>query len=159
MQTVFGAPMGADHLADGVGLNLARLPTIRHLLDIRQKNRRLRQGYEIAVVLHQRNPLEREAEDFDRFSTSAVCHCVHHPIALGDDALAECGGLAAPPTFCNEIDGVLPIPSASSAMIRDTSTLNKEPCRPSTTRSARGCHPCLRYVPSPMSPGCTLDKW
>ena len=27
--------------------------------------------------------------------------------------------------------------------------------RPSTIRSARDCHPCLRYVLSPMSPGRT----
>ncbi len=32
----------------------------------------------------------------------------------------------------------------------------EEPCNPSTTRSARGCHPCLRYVLSPMCSG--LDK-
>ena len=44
-------------------------------------------------------------------------------------------------------------------MIWDTSTWNKGPCRPSTTRSARGCHPCLRYKLLPMSPGRTLMKW
>jgi len=32
-------------------------------------------------------------------------------------------------------------------------TWRKRPCNPSTTRSARGCHPCLRYDPLPMSPG------
>jgi hypothetical protein len=26
------------------------------------------------------------------------------------------------------------------------STWSRKPCSPSTTRSARGCHPCLRYV-------------
>src|SRR5690606_16055144 len=40
-------------------------------------------------------------------------------------------------------------------MIWDTSIWNREPCRQSTTRSARGCHPCLRYNLLPMSPGCT----
>ena len=40
-------------------------------------------------------------------------------------------------------------------MIWDTSIWSSKPCRPSTTRSARGCHPCLRYVLSPMSPGRT----
>lgn len=30
---------------------------------------------------------------------------------------------------------------------------SRKPCNPSTTRSARGCHPCLRCVRSPMSPG------
>ena len=34
-------------------------------------------------------------------------------------------------------------------------TWNRKPCNRSTTRSARGCHPCLRYVPLPMSPGRT----
>ena len=34
--------------------------------------------------------------------------------------------------------------SASCTTISDTSTWNKKPCNPSTTRSARGCHPCLR---------------
>ncbi len=29
--------------------------------------------------------------------------------------------------------------------ISDTSTWSRKPCNPSTTRSARGCHPCLRY--------------
>jgi hypothetical protein len=33
---------------------------------------------------------------------------------------------------------------------------SKTPCNPSTTRSARGCHPCLRYVPLPMSPVRTV---
>ena len=32
---------------------------------------------------------------------------------------------------------------------------NRKPCNLSTTRSARGCHPCLRYVLLPMSPGWT----
>jgi glc operon protein GlcG len=31
-------------------------------------------------------------------------------------------------------------------------------CLLSTARSARGCHPCLRYVPSTMSPGRTQDS-
>ena len=46
--------------------------------------------------------------------------------------------------------------SASCIMMLDTSTWSRKPCNPSTTRSARGCHPCLRYVPLPMSPGRTL---
>ena len=46
--------------------------------------------------------------------------------------------------------------SASCIMILDTSTWSRKPCNPSTTRSARGCDPCLRYVPLPMSPGRTL---
>ena len=29
---------------------------------------------------------------------------------------------------------------------------NRKPCNPSTTPSAQGCHPCLRYVSLPMSP-------
>src|SRR6266536_4097146 len=45
--------------------------------------------------------------------------------------------------------------SASCTTILDISTSNRGPCSPSTTRSARGCHPCLRYVPLPMSPGRT----
>src|ERR1700682_6469245 len=47
--------------------------------------------------------------------------------------------------------------SASRTMILDTSTWSRKPCNPSTTRSARGCHPCLRYVLLPMSPGRTND--
>src|SRR5262249_16959239 len=42
-------------------------------------------------------------------------------------------------------------------MIWDTSTWSRKPCSPSTTRSARGCHPCLRYVPLPMSSGRTSE--
>ncbi len=33
------------------------------------------------------------------------------------------------------------------------------PCRPSTTRSARGCHPCLRDKLLPMSQGRTRSCW
>ncbi len=32
------------------------------------------------------------------------------------------------------------------------STWSRGPCKPSTTRSARGCHPCLRDALLPMSP-------
>jgi hypothetical protein len=32
---------------------------------------------------------------------------------------------------------------------------SRKPCGPSTTRPARGCHPCLRYVLLPISPGRT----
>src|SRR5690606_38641174 len=45
--------------------------------------------------------------------------------------------------------------SASCSMIWDISTWSRGPCRQSTTRSARGCHPCLRYKLLPMSPGRT----
>ena len=31
------------------------------------------------------------------------------------------------------------------------STWNKEPCKPSAIRSARDCHPCVRYALLPMS--------
>src|ERR1700682_1790357 len=48
--------------------------------------------------------------------------------------------------------------SASCTMILDTSTWSRKPCNPSTTRSARGCHPCLRYDPLPMCPGWTKDR-
>jgi hypothetical protein len=37
----------------------------------------------------------------------------------------------------------------------DTSTWSRKPCNLSTTRSARGRHPCLRYDLSPMCPGWT----
>ena len=45
--------------------------------------------------------------------------------------------------------------SASCTTILDTSTWSRKPCNLSTTRSARGCHPCLRYDLSPMCPGRT----
>ncbi len=51
--------------------------------------------------------------------------------------------------------------SASATMILAISTWSREPYRLSTNRSARdyhpclNCHPCLRYVPLPMSPGRT----
>ena len=48
--------------------------------------------------------------------------------------------------------------SPSSTMIWDTSTWKTETCSPSTTPSVRRCHLCLRYVPSPMSPGRTKIK-
>jgi transposase InsO family protein len=40
-----------------------------------------------------------------------------------------------------------------------SSTWSRRPCNPSTTRSARGCHPCLRYSPLPMCPGQTGLNW
>ena len=36
--------------------------------------------------------------------------------------------------------------------------LEQEPCNPSTTRSARGCHPSLRNRTSPKSPGQTQHQ-
>src|SRR4029077_10141534 len=39
-----------------------------------------------------------------------------------------------------------------------SSISNRKPCNPSTTPSAQGCHPCLRYVPLPMSPVRTADS-
>jgi transposase InsO family protein len=47
----------------------------------------------------------------------------------------------------------------SSALCNTISAISiwsRKPCSPSTTRSAPGCHPCLRYVPLPMSPGWTM---
>jgi transposase-like protein len=41
---------------------------------------------------------------------------------------------------------------SSCTMILGISTWSRKPCNPSTTRSARGCHPCLRYVLSPICP-------
>ena len=41
--------------------------------------------------------------------------------------------------------------SASCTTISASSTWSKSPCSPWTTRSARGCYPCLRYGLSPMS--------
>ena len=49
--------------------------------------------------------------------------------------------------------------SASATTISDTSIWSRKPCNPSTTRSAQGCHPCLRYVLLPMSPGWTEKNW
>lgn len=48
--------------------------------------------------------------------------------------------------------------SASCPTIWDASIRSREPWRPSTIRSARGCHLCLRYVPQPMSPGRTTRR-
>jgi hypothetical protein len=42
-----------------------------------------------------------------------------------------------------------------SVMNKRLSIWSRRPCNRSTTRSARGCHPCLRYVPSPMYPDRT----
>jgi hypothetical protein len=36
--------------------------------------------------------------------------------------------------------------SASCTTISASSISNRKPCNPSTTPSAQGCHPCLRYV-------------
>ena len=48
---------------------------------------------------------------------------------------------------------------ASCTMISDTSTWRRRPCNRSTTRSARGCHPCLRYDLLPISPVWTAWGW
>ena len=47
---------------------------------------------------------------------------------------------------------------ASCATISLISTWRPEPCNPSTTPSARSCHPCLRYVPLPTSPARTKRR-
>ena len=47
--------------------------------------------------------------------------------------------------------------SASCPTISGTSTWSRRLCNPSTTRSARGCHLCLRYDLSPMCPGWTIE--
>jgi transposase len=49
--------------------------------------------------------------------------------------------------------------SASCTMISATSIWSRKPCNPSTTRSAPGRHPCLRYVLSPICPGRTRRSW
>jgi Helix-turn-helix domain len=46
--------------------------------------------------------------------------------------------------------------SASCSTISATSTWSRKPCNLSTTRSARGCHLCLRYGLLPMSQGVQL---
>lgn len=46
--------------------------------------------------------------------------------------------------------------SHSSTMVLAILIGSKETCSPWTTRSARGCHLCLRYVSLPMSPGWTI---
>ena len=48
--------------------------------------------------------------------------------------------------------------SASCITISASSISNRKPCNPSTTPSAQGCHPCLRYVSLPMSPVRTRDS-
>ena len=47
--------------------------------------------------------------------------------------------------------------AASCITISASSISNRKPCNPSTTPSAQGCHPCLRYVSLPMSPVRTLE--
>lgn len=46
--------------------------------------------------------------------------------------------------------------SHSCITISDTSTWSRKPCNLSTTPSAQGCHPCLRYALSPMSSDWTF---
>jgi hypothetical protein len=54
-------------------------------------------------------------------------------------------------------DGIWLVSSCS--MIWDISIWSRKPCNPSTIRSARGCHPCLRYDLFPMWSGRTGKKW
>src|SRR5262249_52410722 len=46
-----------------------------------------------------------------------------------------------------------------SFMRYDLGYIDLEQCNLWTTRSARGCHLCLRYAPLPMSPDRTLQTW
>src|SRR5690242_8356455 len=48
--------------------------------------------------------------------------------------------------------------SPSSTTTSDTSISSSVPCNPSTSLSAQGCHPCLRYALLPMSPGWTQPE-
>src|SRR6516165_771205 len=70
-----------QHLLERVD-HLAALPRVRKIPKTPQKNNRF------AVRRRPRNRLHRalrksNQEDHDRFSTSAVCHALLHPIALG----------------------------------------------------------------------------
>ena len=44
-------------------------------------------------------------------------------------------------------------------MVGSGTAWSRRLCKPSTTHSGQGCHPCLRYVPLPMSPGRTRCSW
>jgi Helix-turn-helix domain len=48
---------------------------------------------------------------------------------------------------------------SSCTMIMGISIWSRKLCSPLTTRSARGCHPCLRYNLLPMSPGRTHNSY
>ena len=54
-------------------------------------------------------------------------------------------------------DGIGPVSSCS--MMWDISTWSKGLCKSSTTRSARGCYPCLRDNMVLMRQGWTLRQW
>ena len=55
-----------------------------------------------------------------------------------------------------EVDDGIWLVSFMLLKIWDISTWNRKHCNPSTIRSARDCHLCLRYVLLPMSPGRTI---
>src|SRR5215813_5419432 len=60
--------------------DLAGLPMVRHILEKREKNRRLDQRR--ANRLRHQTILRSESEDDYRFSSNPFCHLLLHPIAL-----------------------------------------------------------------------------
>jgi hypothetical protein len=69
-------------------------------------------------------------------------------------------GPATQPYSATEVDGWLQLFRlvAIFCMQSHRPDQEQEIVQRSTTRSARGCHPCLRYNSLPMSPGRTKDK-
>ena len=62
--------------------HLAKLPAIRRVLEIREKNSRPGASCKIRGAAFHRYPPPREAEDFNRFGTSPDCPLLLHPVAL-----------------------------------------------------------------------------
>ncbi|MEF2551138.1 hypothetical protein VQ042_07130, partial [Aurantimonas sp. A2-1-M11] len=58
----------------------------------------------IAIALHHRNLLPQESEEFERFSSSAACHHLLHPIALRPNviAIALCRAVVYPNLHGND---------------------------------------------------------
>ena len=94
---------------------------------------------------------------------------LHYPFHDKDVLVTQCGRICLHRKKINissvmagqrlgikEVDDAIWLVSFMLLKISDISTWNREHCKPSTVRSARDCHPCLRYNLLPMSPVWTL---
>ena len=75
-----------QHLSERIN-DFAELPRVRQILEIIQKNNGFADRPKFLCSPLHRVPPQTESEDHDRFSTSALCHELLHPIALRGEGI------------------------------------------------------------------------
>jgi hypothetical protein len=121
---------------------------------------------------HEALDMKRPAEVYRPSPAAATaCPSSHTPCTIATSLVTACGRIcmhrkritsqpSLPANGWESKRSTKPFGSSASwATISASSIWSGKPCNPSTTRSARGCHPCLRQVLSPMCPGRTGARW